>query len=129
MRQTLADLCTLLQEQKEILSKMLALAKEERQIIISGESEKLEEVIRLEFWELNRLGVIENQRLELHKVIARELRIPVDEDITVTIIAENAEPDERDVIRKLQMELMPLIEEHAAVNMENRELTKAHIEH
>jgi len=129
MRQTLADLCTLLQEQKEILERMFALAKEERQIIIDGESEKLEEVIRLELRELNRLGAVEKQRLELHKVIARELRIPPDADITVTKIVENAEPDERDAIQKLQMELMPLIEQHAAVNMENRELIKAHIEY
>jgi len=129
MRQTLVDLCTLLQEQKEILGNMLALAKEERNVIIEGKSEKLEEIIRRELSELGKLGGIEKQRLELHKVISRELCIPVDEEITVSKITENAEPDERDAIRKLQMELMPLIEEHAAVNMENRELVKSHLEY
>jgi len=129
MRETLADLCTLLQEQKEILTIMLTLSKEERQIIINGKSEKLEGIIRDELRELNKLGAIEKQRLELHKVIARELRIPLDEEITVTIITENAEPDERDAIRKVQMDLTSLIKEHTAVNMENRELIKAHIEY
>jgi len=128
MRQTLADLCALLQEQKEVLGNMLKLAKEERQIIIGGESEKLEGIIRLELKELNKLGAIEKKRLALHRVIAAELGLQ-DDDITVTKIAEKAQPDERDAIKKLQTELMPLIDEHAAVNAENRELIKSHIEY
>jgi len=128
MRSMLVDLCTLLQEQKEVLGNMLELAKEERQIIVSGEAEKLENVIRLELKELNKLGAIEKKRLALHGVIAAELGLPSDE-ITVSNIAGKAEPDERDAIRKLQTELMPIIEEHTAVNMENRELIKAHMEY
>jgi len=128
MRQSLSELCILLQEQKEVLGNMLELAKEERQIIVSGESDKLENVIRLEIKELNKLGAIEKKRLALHKVIATELGLQ-DEEITVSKIAEKAQPEEREAIRKLQTELMPVIEEHAAVNMENRELIKAHIEY
>ena len=128
MRQTLSDLCTLLREQKAVLGSMLELAKEERQIIISGESDRLEDVIRLELRELNKLGAVEKKRLELHKVIAAELSLTGDE-ITVSKIAEKAQPDERDEITALQVELMALIEEHASVNMENRELIKAHMEY
>ena len=128
MRQTLADLCALLREQKEVLGNMLELAKEERQIIIGGESDKLEDIIRLELKELNKLGGIEKKRLALHKVIAAELGLK-DDDITVSKIAETAQPEERDAIRKLQTELIPLIEEHSAVNAENRELIKSHIEY
>jgi len=127
MRQTLTDLCTLLQEQKVVLGNMLELAKEERRIIIGGESEKLENVIRLELKELNKLGAIEKKRLALHGVIAAELAI--DGEITVSQIAEKALPDERDTIRKLQKEIMPIIEEHAALNKENRELIEAHMEY
>ena len=129
MRKMLADLCILLQEQKDVLGNMLKLAKEERQIIIGGESEKLEGVIRLELKELNKLGAIEKKRLALHNVIATELGFTEDEDITVSKIAEKAEPEERDAIKKLQAELIPIIEEHAAVNMENRDLIKAHLEY
>jgi len=128
MRSTLVDLCNLLQEQKAVLESMLELAKEERQIIISGESAKLENVIRLELKELNKLGAIEKKRLALHSVIAQELGLQ-DDEITVSNIADRADPDERDAIRKLQTELMPIIEEHTAVNMENRELIKAHMEY
>jgi len=128
MRQSLVDLCALLQEQKEALGNMLELAKEERQIIIGGESDKLENVIRLELRELNKLSAVEKKRLALHEVIADELDIQ-DDEVTVSKIAEKVEPEERDAIRKLQAELMPLIEEHAAVNMENRELIKAHVEY
>ncbi|MDR2571919.1 MAG: flagellar protein FlgN [Oscillospiraceae bacterium] len=128
MRQTLADLCGLLQEQKEALRNMLELAKEERQIIINGESDKLEDVIRLELKELNKLGAVERKRLALHKVIAAELGLQEDE-LTVSNIAENADAEEQNIIRKLQTEIIPLIEEHAAVNKENRELIKAHLEY
>jgi len=129
MRQTLADLCALLHEQKEVLGNMLDLAKEERHIIISGESDKLENVIRLELKELNKLGAIEKKRLALHKIIAEEMGFKYDEEITVSKIAERANPEEREAIKKLQTELIPIIEEHAAINMENRELIKSHLEY
>jgi len=128
MRESITDLCTLLEEQKCVLGRMLELAKEERQVIINGESDKLEDVVRLEFKELNKLGAIEKKRLALHKLIAAEMGLS-DENITVSIIAEVAEPDECEQIRKLQAELMPLIEQHAAVNSENRELIKSHLEY
>ena len=128
MRQSLSELCTLLEEQKGVLGNMLSLAKEERQIIINGESDKLEGVIRLELKELNKLGAIEKKRLSLHRAIAAELGLQ-EEDITVSIIADQAEPDEQETIQKLQTELMAIIEEHAAVNSENRELIKSHLEY
>jgi len=128
MRNSLEGLCSLLTEQKEVLTNMLALAKKEQQIIIDGESDKLENIIRLELKELNKLGSIEKNRIELHNHIATELGLRA-EDITVSKIAEKAEPDEREAIQKLQTELMPLIEEHTAVNKENRELIKAHVDY
>jgi len=128
MRQSLADLCALLQEQKEVLGNMLELSKEERHILINGESDKLENVIRLEFKELNKLGAVEKKRIALHKAIAIELGLH-DGELTVSNIAEKAQPDESEAIRKLQTELMPLIEEHTAINKENRELIKSHVEY
>ena len=128
MRQTLTDLCALLQEQKAVLENMLELSKEERQIIINGESDKLENVIRLELRELNKLGAVEKKRRELHKVIAADFSVAEDE-LTVSKIAEMAQPDERDAIRKLQKEIMPLIEEHSLLNKENRKLIETHIEY
>ena len=128
MRQTLADLCNLLQEQTIVLGSMLELAKEEREIIIAGDSEKLENVIRFELKELNKLGAIEKKRLALHKIIAEEMGLQ-DDELTVSKIAEKAQPHEREEIKALQIVLVPLIEEHASVNMENRELIKAHIEY
>jgi len=128
MRQSIADLCILLQEQKALLGNMLELAKEERQIIINGESDKLEDIVRHEFRELNKLNAVERKRLALHIALAPELGLQ-DDELTVSKIAAKAQPDERDAIRKLQEELMPMIEEHAAINMENRELIKSHVEY
>jgi len=128
MRQTLTDLCAILQEQKAVLKNMLELSKEERQIIISGESDKLENVIRLELKELSKLGAIEKRRMQLNKILATEFGY-AEEDLTVSRIAEDAWPDEREAIRKIQTELQLLIEEHTAINMENRQLIEAHIEY
>jgi flagellar biosynthesis/type III secretory pathway chaperone len=128
MRESITNLCALLEEQKDVLGRMLELAKDERQIIIKGESDKLEDVIRLELKQLNKLGAIEKKRLELHKIIAVQLGLP-DEDITVSGIASIAAPDESEKIKRLQTELMSIIEEHTAVNNENRELIKSHLEY
>jgi len=128
MRQILTDLCELLQEQKIVLERMLELSKEERGIIIDGETERLEGVIRLELKELSKLGAAEKRRMALHKVIAAEMGI-TDDDITVSKITDKANEDERDTIRDLQKEIMTIIDEHTALNKENRELIKAHMEY
>lgn len=128
MRQSLEELSGLLVEQKSVLENMLELSLEERRIIISGEAPLLEGIIRQELRELSKLGAIEKKRIALHKGIAEELGIP-ENDITVSAIAELAEPDERDALKKLQKELTALIDQHTALNMENQELIKSHLEY
>ena len=128
MRQVLDDLCALLLEQKLILERMLELSTEEREIIIHGESSKLEEIVRQELRELSKLGGIEKRRLALHKTLAQEFRLP-EQYITVSAIAERAQQDERETITGLQMELTDLINRHTAINNENKELIKAHMEY
>jgi len=128
LRQVLIELIDLLREQKDALSNMLVLSRNERMIIINGETEKLENVVRLEFRELSKLGAIEKRRAALHTVIASEFNLPAD-NVTVSAIAGRAEPDEREAITKLQTELSALIKQHADINMENRELVKAHLEY
>lgn len=128
MRQILTDLCAILEEQKGVLKNMLELSKEERLILVNAQSDKLEDVIRLEFKEVGKLNVVEKRRLELMKTIASDMGIAED-DLTVTKIAEASEPDERSAIRSLQEELTALIEEHSAVNKENKSLIEAHVEY
>jgi len=128
MRKVLEDLCSMLREQKLVLGRMLELSLEERQTIISGESSKLEDIVRQELRELSKLGGIEKKRVALHKEISAELGLP-EKNITVSAIAERADSDERDKITELQKELTDLINRHAAVNNENRELIKAHMEY
>ena len=128
MRQSLEDLCALLIEQKGVLENMLELSREERGIIISGEAELLEGVVRKEIRELSKLGAIEKKRLALHKVIGAEIGLP-EEDITVSAIARRVEPDERETLKRLQKELTALVDGHTGLNQENRELIKAHIEY
>ncbi|MCL2078471.1 MAG: flagellar protein FlgN [Oscillospiraceae bacterium] len=128
MRQSISDLCAILKEQKAVLTNMLTLSEEERQIIVSGQSDKLEGVIRLEMKELGKLGGIEKRRMLLMQTIAEELCIP-ELELTVSKIAERADSDESEAIRKLQEELTPLLEQHSAVNKENRSLIKAHVEY
>jgi len=107
---------------------MLELAGEKRRIIINSETEKLEGIVRLELRELSKLGAIEKKRAGLHKTIAEELNIQNGE-VTVSAIAQRAQPDERDILTKLQTELITLIGQHADINTENRELIKAHLEY
>ena len=128
MRQLIADLCGLLNEQKKMLENMLQLSREERRIIIDGEADKLEGIVRQELRELSKLGAIEKKRIALHKGIAEEFGLS-EQEMNVSAIAERAEPDEQKLIRALQSLLTDLINEHTALNAENRELIKAHIEY
>jgi len=118
----------LLTEQKAALESLLELSTEERRVIIDNEPEKLEDIIRLEFKELSKLGAIEKKRAALHPEISKELGVP-EGDMSVSAIAARAEPDERDTIRKLQVELTDLINRHTEMNKENRELIEAHKEY
>ena len=128
MRGSLEELKGLLVEQKSVLTDMLELSREERRIIISGEAEKLEDIVRQEMRTLSKLNAIEKRRTALHHDISAELGIP-ENDVTVSAIVEHAEPDERDVFKELQAELTVLLKRHTDLNKENRELIKAHIEY
>lgn len=128
MRQILSELLELLTEQKTVLENLIRLSGEERQIIIKGEPENLEGVVRAELKELSKLGAIEKKRTALHPAISEELGI-TGGDITVSAIASSAMPDERESIRMLQTELTQLIDRHAKLNLENRELLKEHLEY
>ena len=128
MRQVLKDLCELLNEQKDILSKLLELSREEQQILISYDADKLEAVVRLELKELSKLGAVEKKCAALNEAILAELNL-VGDDITITAIADNAEPAESESLRKLQTELLALLDEHTQVNSQNRELVNSHMEY
>ena len=128
MRQVLRELCELLGEQKSLLEGMLRLSQEERRVIISGEAEQLEGVVRQELRELSKLGAIEKKPMALHNAIAAELGLSA-QDINVSAIAGHSSPDEQAAIKKLQAELTDLITQHTALNKENRELINAHIEY
>jgi len=128
LRQVLALLCDLLGEQRDILNKLLELSQEEQRILVGGQSDKLEAVVRLELKELSKLGAAEKKRTALNKTIATELSLPED-NITITSICEKVEPFEREVLLKLQKELIALTEEHTQLNSQNRELIKSHIEY
>ena len=128
MRLVLGELCGLLENQKSILTDLLKLTREEQRVIISGESGKLESLVRQELKELSKLGAIEKKRAELNKDIAKEMNLKQG-GITVSAIADGARPDEREALRKLQAELTALIEEHKHVNKQNRELIKSHMEY
>jgi flagellar biosynthesis/type III secretory pathway chaperone len=104
------------------------LSTEERRILISGEAENLEDIVRREFRELTKLGAIEKKRLELHSVISAEFAIPI-QDINLSAIADRATQEEREAIITLQTDLTDLIAEHTALNNENRELINAHLEY
>jgi len=124
----LNELFQLLIEQKAALESLLQLSIEERHVIIRNESDKLEDIVRLQLKELSKLGGIEKKRAALHPTISKELGIP-ESDITISAIAARAEPDERETIKKLQSELTQLINRHKELNMENRELIKTHQEY
>ncbi|MDR0491346.1 MAG: flagellar protein FlgN [Oscillospiraceae bacterium] len=124
----LEGLIGLLAEQKSALETMLELSWEERRIIMSGDAERLEEVVQQGFSELKKLNSIEKRRAAMHPAISAELGLP-EKDVTVSAIAELVSPNEREAIKKLQIELTALLKQHSDLNAENHELLKAHFEY
>ena len=128
MKQALQQLYDLLLEQKDTLEGLLELSREERRIIISGEAPMLEDVVRKELRALSKLGAIEKRRAALHPALAEELGV-TDGNINVSVIIGKVQPAERELFKRLQLELTTLISEHSALNTENRELIAAHMEY
>ena len=128
MRQSITDLYGLLNEQKGILEEMLRLSQEEQRIIIDGNSELLEDIIRAELKELSKLNAIEKKRMALHEKISGEFGLS-EKGLNVSTIAERAETGEREAITRMQTKLTELISRHTALNIENRELISAHLEY
>lgn len=128
MRQVLTELFDLLSQQRDLLEKMLELSREEREVIINGQAEQLEQIVRQELRELSKLSAIEKKRQELGKSIASELGL-AEQDLSVTAIVESVGKDEGEGIRQLQAELTALISQHTDLNRENRALVEAHIEY
>ena len=128
MRQILVELCDLLNEQKVILEGLLDLSREEQRILINGESDLLEAVVRRELKELSKLGAVERKRSALNKTITTELDLQ-DDNVNITEICTKIEPAEKDTLLKIQKELLMLIDEHAQLNSQNRELINSHMEY
>lgn len=128
MRQSIIDLCSILQEEIEVVAETLNLAKQEQDIIVAGEAGNLENIIKLEIKQLNKLGQLEKQRTELHKVFALEMGVS-EEETTISRILESSDQNEKLKLAPIQEELRALVTQHTAVNAENRELIKAHMEY
>ena len=128
MRPTLESVYNLLLEQKSVLETMLEMSREERRIIISGEASLLEEIVRREIRALSKLNAIEKKRAALHPAVSAEIGLP-EEKITISAIAQLAEPEEREALKELQTELTALLKQHAELNKENKELIEAHFEY
>ena len=121
-------LAVLLTEQKGVLDTMLELSLEERETIIAGKSELLEEVVRKQLKQLSILKAIEKKRDAMLDDYSFAMSIPKNE-ITLTMIAMESEPDDREVIQRLQLELTAVLNRHTEIINENRELINAHMEY
>ena len=128
MRPLIEGLYSLLVLQKGSLETMLELAGDQRRIIISGETDLLEDIVRRELKEVSNLNALEKKRAAMHKDIAAEFGI-TEKEVTVSAIAERAAPDEREALKELQAELTVLIGQHKTLNKENRELIQTQIEY
>ena len=128
MRSLLSELCSLLLQQKNLLEQMLELASEKRRIIINGEADLLEDIVRKELKELTKLNNVEKKRVALHPRLSEEFDVP-EEEITITEIAKCADPNERETIIELQTQLTALLSRHRELNNENQELIRSHFEY
>ena len=128
MRPLLNNLYNLLLEQKETLDNLLELSTEERRVIISGQTDLLEDIVRKELKELSKLNAVEKKRIALYPQLQAEFGLS-DNELSISAITARAAADERETMRRLQTELTTLLAHHTELNAENRSLIKAHMEY
>ena len=118
----------LLEKQKKVHGDLLELSHEKGQVIVRGEMDRLNEIVALEMKCLARLSALEKRRNKLLEEISSVLNVR-EEDLTLSVIIENVEPDERGALSALQKELMSAMKMLAEVNSRNGELLETHIEY
>jgi flagellar biosynthesis/type III secretory pathway chaperone len=129
MRQSLVELCALLSEQKALLTDLYELSVEERQLIIKGDAENLDKIVRQKHRGISKLNAIEKERMAMLPNISAELGLPSGGGTTVSLVAKNAGADERKAISELQKELVALVDKHVEITNTNKELIKSHLEY
>lgn len=129
MRQVFEDLRKLLLDQRDVIRSIIPLSQDKREVLLNGESQRLEEIVKKEFSALKKLNAAEKKRADHIILIQNELGLPTATNISISEIAEVASPDERDVLLNLQEELIVALAELTEINKGNQELLIAHFEY
>lgn len=128
MNDVLAPVIELLREQKKLHEDVLDLSGEKRQVIVKGETERLNEIVRLEMKAVARFRTLEKKRAAALSGAAAEAGVPA-EGLTMTMLIDMAQGGEREELNVLQKELRSLVEAQSELNRMNKELLEAHLEY
>ena len=128
MKDLLEQLRLLLEEQQQIQQQLLDLSHEKKRVIIENKTERLGEIVQLELRQLAALNALEKRRLKLLLQLSPFCGVPVS-DLTVGMLIERAEEQQREPLRRLQRLLVAMLREQTALNSEIKDLLEAHLEY
>lgn len=128
MRQELKAIYELLLEQKDVQRQLLDLSYEKRQVIISGNTERLSEITGLEQRWVTKLKNLDRRNSKLLPTLAALLDIP-ESEINLSRILEKVTAREHEPLFLLQKELLGLLDSQLEINKLNSELLNTHLEY
>lgn len=129
MEQELNMMCELLEEHISVQTTLLELSQEKKQVIISGNTERLNEIVQLELKSLAKMNSIEKRRTALVAALSKKLDIP-EAEFTVRALAERAgeSPDARR-LTVLRGQLSMLLRQQSEQNSLNQKLLETQLEY
>ena len=128
MKETLTATLALLEEQRLVQERLLALSEEKQQVILRNDTERLREIVAEEYQLLGRMKTIEKRRLSQAEAFARETGVPV-EDVTVSLLSDHAEGEDRKHLLGLQAALLKLLTELRRLNELNHGLLETQLQY
>lgn len=129
MEHELKTMCELLEEHISVQGSLLELSQEKKQVIISGNTERLNEIVQTELKSLARMNSIEKRRTALVAALSKELGVQEGE-LTVSVLSERAGGTPAGSrLTALQEELTKLLREQADQNNINKKLLETQLEY
>lgn len=124
MQKLIPEFIQTLIKENDLIDNLVGIGEEKRRVIILGKVQELDKLIQKEGVMAARLETLEAARLRLHKLIAGNYDVPV-EELTASLLIQKTREMFPDFIEEMTREIMHLegsIKSLRAINQENNEL-------
>ena len=128
MNQSFVGILALLVQQKDIQEELLNLSYEKRQVIVRGDTDRLNEIVQIELKSLSKMNILEKKRDAELTALENVLGVPKQE-ISISFLIEKANVEEKNRLITLQRELAGILSAHTQLNKINQDLLNTQLDY